>query len=163
WRERVASGWQRLRVKQVVLGLAGGTALAVVVATAVIVSQQGPDNTTTPLQAKPGVSEVGHAQPPTTSGLPNGEAAPNGTATGAPATGPSSIAVPPGSGGLRRRQIERSAQITLGTDPDHVQEVSGGVFDTVRRYGGIVLSSSVSDGTEGEAGASFELLFPSFR
>src|SRR5256885_8415014 len=75
WRESVGSGLQRLRAKQVVLGLAGGTAIALVVATAVVVSQQGPDKATVPLQAKPGVSGLGHAQPPTTLGLPNGEAA----------------------------------------------------------------------------------------
>jgi hypothetical protein len=63
----------------------------------------------------------------------------------------------------RPRRVERSADLTLGTDPEHVRAVSGGVFTVVRRYDGIVLSSSVRDGTAGLGGASFRLLIPSFR
>ncbi len=70
---------------------------------------------------------------------------------------------PPGAPNVRQRQIERSAELTLGTDPEHVQDVAGKVFDVVGRYRGIVLSSSVRDGGEGEARASFELLIPSAR
>jgi hypothetical protein len=72
----------------------------------------------------------------------------------------------PGPGtapGVRNRQIERSANLTLGTDPDQVQAVAGKVIEVVGRYRGIVLSSSVRDGAEGEAGATFELLIPSGR
>lgn len=65
--------------------------------------------------------------------------------------------------GVRDRQVERSAEMTLGTDPDQVQDVSGKVIGVVGRYRGFVLSSSVRDGTEGDAGASFELLIPSAR
>jgi hypothetical protein len=65
--------------------------------------------------------------------------------------------------GIHDRHVERSADLTLATDPDHVQEVAGRVFDVIGRYRGIVLRSSVRDGAEGEAGASFELLIPSAR
>ena len=65
--------------------------------------------------------------------------------------------------GIRNRQIERSANLTLGTDPDQVQAVAGKVIDVLGRYRGIVLSSSVRDGGEGEAGATFEVLIPSGR
>jgi hypothetical protein len=65
--------------------------------------------------------------------------------------------------GVRNREVQRSAELTLGTDPEQVQQVAGKVFDVVGRYRGIVLSSSVRDGSEGEAGASFELLIPSRR
>jgi hypothetical protein len=74
--------------------------------------------------------------------------------------------VPAGPGtapGVRNRKIERSAQLTLATDPDRVQEVGGKVLDVVGRYRGIILSSSVRDGAEGEAGATFDLLIPSTR
>jgi hypothetical protein len=70
---------------------------------------------------------------------------------------------PGGAPHVRQRRVERSAELTLGTSPDHVQDVAGKVFDVVGRYRGIVLSSSVRDGREGEAGASFEVLIPSAR
>jgi hypothetical protein len=76
------------------------------------------------------------------------------------------IPAPPVSGGgaaprVRDRKVERSAELALGTDPEGVQGVAGKVIDVVGRYRGIVLSSSVRDGAEGEAGATFDLLIPS--
>jgi hypothetical protein len=59
------------------------------------------------------------------------------------------------------RNVERSAQMVLGTSPDDVRRAAGEVFDTVHSYDGIVLRSSVHNGGAGEAGASFELLIPS--
>ena len=84
---------------------------------------------------------------------------------------PSQIPVPPsvpspGPGaapGARNRQVERSAELTLGTDPERVQDVAAKTIDIVGRYRGIVLSSSTRDGAEGAAGANFELLIPSAR
>jgi hypothetical protein len=61
----------------------------------------------------------------------------------------------------RGRDVERSAQMTLGTSPDDVRHAASEVFDTVHSYDGIVLRSSIHDGAAGEAGASFELLIPS--
>jgi hypothetical protein len=85
-------------------------------------------------------------------------------ASAAPAIVPEPPVPGPGTApGIRNRQIERSANLTLGTDPEHVQDVAGKVIDVVGRYRGIVLSSSVHDGSEGEAGATFELLIPSGR
>jgi uncharacterized protein DUF4349 len=78
----------------------------------------------------------------------------------APTLPPANTAKAPG---VRNRQVQRFAELTLGTDPEQVQQVAGKVFDAVGRYQGIVLSSSVHDGSEGEAGASFELLIPSRR
>ena len=60
-----------------------------------------------------------------------------------------------------RRFIERSAQLTLGTDPEGVREAADEIFGIVGRYEGIVISSSIQDGPEGEAGARFELMIPS--
>jgi len=62
-----------------------------------------------------------------------------------------------------RRAVERSAELVLGTDPAEVRRAAGKVFDTVHVYDGIVLESSIEDGGEGEAGASFELLIPSAK
>ncbi len=62
-----------------------------------------------------------------------------------------------------RREIERSAQMVLGTDPPDVRKAAAEVFETVHAYRGIVLGSSIRDGGEGEAGARFQLLIPSAR
>lgn len=61
------------------------------------------------------------------------------------------------------RSIERDAQLTLGTGPEKVQDVSDDVLGVVGRYDGIVLDSSIEDGPAGDAGAAFELLIPSNR
>ena len=60
-----------------------------------------------------------------------------------------------------RRYIERSAHLTLGTDPEGVRDATDEIFGIVGRYEGIVISSSIQDGPEGEAGARFELMIPS--
>ena len=62
-----------------------------------------------------------------------------------------------------RRDIERSAEIVLGTNPADVGKDASRVFEAVHANRGIVLRSSVRDGAEGEAGARFELLIPSAR
>jgi Domain of unknown function (DUF4349) len=63
--------------------------------------------------------------------------------------------------GAGQREIERSAQIVLGTEADRVRADAAKVFDAVHAVDGIVLSSSIRDGASGEAGAEFELLIPS--
>jgi Domain of unknown function (DUF4349) len=63
----------------------------------------------------------------------------------------------------RRREIERSAQVILGAEPTEVRKAASEVFETVHAYRGIVLSSSIRDGDEGEAGARFSLLIPSAK
>jgi hypothetical protein len=63
----------------------------------------------------------------------------------------------------RHRDVERSAQIVLGADAADVSKDAARVFEAVHAHDGIVLRSSVRDGGEGEAGASFELLIPSAK
>lgn len=65
--------------------------------------------------------------------------------------------------GTLNRSVERSAELTLGTEPENVGEASGEVFDIVHTYRGIVLRSQTSDGTAGTASAEFELLIPSAK
>ncbi len=60
-----------------------------------------------------------------------------------------------------RRAVERDAQLTLGTNPEDVRGVTAKVISVVGAHEGIVLSSTVRDGTSGSAGASFSLLIPS--
>lgn len=87
-------------------------------------------------------------------------------AVGADMTRAAPVPPLPGPGaapGVRKRQVERSAELTLGAAPEQVQGVAAEAIEVVGRHQGIVLSSSVRDGGEGDAGASFELLVPSRR
>jgi len=68
-----------------------------------------------------------------------------------------------GNAHLSNRAVRREAQVVLGTDPANVAENSTEVLETVRAYDGIVLRSSSHQGPEGEAGAHFELRFPSAK
>jgi hypothetical protein len=59
------------------------------------------------------------------------------------------------------RDVERGAELTLGAEPENVNDVAAKVFETVHAYDGIVLRSSVQGGSAGHAGATFALLIPS--
>jgi hypothetical protein len=63
----------------------------------------------------------------------------------------------------RQRDVERSAEMILGADPDEVAGDAAEVFDAVHAANGIVLSSSVSGGGKGDAGARFDLLIPAAK
>jgi len=65
--------------------------------------------------------------------------------------------------GTTKRAVERSSELTLGTEPENVGKASGEVFDVVHTYRGIVLRSRTSDGSAGAASAEFELLIPSAK
>jgi hypothetical protein len=65
--------------------------------------------------------------------------------------------------GTSKRAVERSSELTLGTEPENVGKAAGEVFDVVHTYRGIVLRSQTSDGTAGAASAEFELLIPSAK
>jgi Domain of unknown function (DUF4349) len=69
-------------------------------------------------------------------------------------TGPNAV-------GTRHREVERSAEIVLGTTPSEVHEVANQVLQTVHAYRGIVLRSSIHD--VGEADSTFDLLIPSSK
>lgn len=61
------------------------------------------------------------------------------------------------------RAVERSARIVLGSDPADLAEDAAEVLAAVRAYDGIVMRSSSHQGPVGEAGAHFELRFPSAK
>ena len=62
--------------------------------------------------------------------------------------------------GQDERKIERAAQITLSTEDDEVPTVADGVIDVSDRYGGIVVSSSVTQSGEETSVARIELALP---
>ncbi|MGV1047322.1 MAG: DUF4349 domain-containing protein [Solirubrobacterales bacterium] len=69
----------------------------------------------------------------------------------------------PYASGAKHRDVERAAEMVLGTEPSEVGEAAGKVLEAVHQYDGIVLNSSVRGGSEGDAGARFDLLIPSAR
>jgi hypothetical protein len=73
---------------------------------------------------------------------------------------------PPGGGadfapGADVRRIERSAQLTLASEPDEFDGLADAIFRTADRHGGFVLSSSFTQGEDEFSGGSFELRVPS--
>jgi hypothetical protein len=70
----------------------------------------------------------------------------------------------PYAAGSLHRDVERSAEMVLGADPAEVSDDAAKVFAAVHSAGGIVLNSSVHDGSgEFAPGAHFELLIPSAK
>ncbi len=90
--------------------------------------------------------------------LPSGA---SGAADAGAAAGGAADRNPGFAAGRSQRAVERSAEITLGTDPAGVGDAAAKVFDTVHAYRGVVLSSSIDDGATDSASAEFELLIPS--
>ncbi len=79
------------------------------------------------------------------------------------ASSKSSAATGPYAAKARGRDVERSAEMVLGADPDRVADDAAGVFEAVHAADGIVLSSSVTGGAAGNTGARFELLIPAAK
>jgi Domain of unknown function (DUF4349) len=179
---RVARRAREKAPRRPLLPALAAVASVVVVATAVVVSTEGGGSNGDSSQIAHNVSKEGSSGAATAGGGPAAQA-PNAVGAGglpsqvsglraqqdkagviAPEPSIPGQTPPPGTApGVRDRQVERSAELTLGTDPEQVQDVTGKVIDVVGRYRGFVLQSSVRDGTDGDAGARFELLIPSAR
>ena len=142
---------------------AGAAALAALVVATAVVSSGGTDDS---LDGGGGSIEA-VPQPAPAPALEESAAPPAISRDTASATLEGRVGAAAGTGpfaaGERRRYVERSAELTLGTEPEQVQRVADDVFGVVGRYEGIVLSSSIEDGPEGRAGARFSLLVPSPR
>lgn len=193
---------QSLQPRQALIPAGAVALLAIVVATAVVASQE-PANDSSSLaqlsagdksmaapEAQPGhggSAQAGQADSGTGSAggessgvqygavMPSSEdrsgaSADSASSAGAASAGGTSAAVEatkpstgPYAAGAGQREIERSAEIVLGAEPADVGKDAAAVFDAVHAADGIVLSSSVSGGAEGDAGARFELLIPSAK
>lgn len=172
WKSRLVEMADRVRSAppRRILTPAGAVALTAIIVATAVVSVTGTDSgdPSTRLSAPPGGSLLSGGGNSADSVTSESVAPAAGTATSAEGTSGGS-APPPfdNSGafatGAGRRDIERSAQIVLGAEPSEVRAGAAKVFDAVQATGGIVLRSSIQDGDEGEAGASFELLIPSPR
>jgi hypothetical protein len=163
-RRGVAGRLRAMPLRRQVLPVAATALAAIVVATAVIGFQNGGDDTDT-TGLSPALTEVKGSAPGAAGAAE--KAPPPGSAT---ATAPladraaaGKARVGPFASGERRRFVERDAELVLGTDADRLRAVTDDVFAVVGRHDGIVLSSQIEDGPDGEAGAEFRLLVPSPR
>ena len=191
--QRAAAGFprhSRLHLKSPAdprrLLLAGGGAVlaAIVVATVLVISNEPESSDHVIAQA------VEHA-PPKTSGAPQNfdgsghyaspskSPAAGGTEAGgvqyeaeSPVIPSASSAASEGSAearngdfsaSLRHRAVERSAEVTLGAEPQDVGDDAAKVFAAVHANDGIVMRSSTRQGKAGAAGATFDLLIPSAK
>ena len=62
--------------------------------------------------------------------------------------------------GRSNRRIERSVSLELGAPADEMERLADRVNSVTARYGGFVLSSSVSSGDEDGSGGDFDLRIP---
>ena len=81
------------------------------------------------------------------------------------AVGRSVAPPPPGGGGdfapgTDLRRIERSAQLTLASDPNEFDNLADAIFRTADRRNGFVLNSSFTQGEQGFSSGFFELRVP---
>jgi hypothetical protein len=65
--------------------------------------------------------------------------------------------------GPRHRDVEYSAEVVLGAEPQDVAGDATKVFEAVHASNGIVMRSSTRQGGAGQAGATFDLLIPSAK
>ena len=63
--------------------------------------------------------------------------------------------------GAEVRRIERSAALTLASEPDEFDRLADAIFRTADRRGGFVLQSSFNQGEEGFSSGFFDLRVPS--
>jgi Domain of unknown function (DUF4349) len=161
--ERLRARLRGHSLRQAMPALAGATA-ALLIGTAVVVGlgqQTGDDAADSPATMMSEPASGG-----ATDATAGEEAAPQSAAAKGPVATPldaRTSGTGPNAADERRRFQDRDAGITLATEADQVRRATEDVFDVVARYRGIVRTSQIEDGLEGEAGARFELLIPSSR
>ncbi|MCO5316704.1 MAG: DUF4349 domain-containing protein [Solirubrobacterales bacterium] len=156
--------------RRIALPLATGLAGVLVVTTVVVAGLQGGGNPAGPTDGvgsdEPSVATEGLAEPKLEglsdrSATEAGRAAPQSTSD---ATNPAVASASGSTGsGSQGRKVAGTARITLGTDPDGVQEVANEIVAVTDDHHGIVIESSVSDGEVESGGARFRLSIPSAR
>jgi hypothetical protein len=180
------AAWFRALSPRQLLFSGGATALAVVaIATIVVGGSDSGSSSVRPNGTLSAINHFGGARAPAESGdsgesLPSTAAPTTGSEYEAPGSsstdeggaeffngrGQSAAAKPetgPYASGANHREVERAAEMVLGTEPGEVGEAAGKVLEAVHQFDGIVLSSSVRGGSEDDAGARFDLLVPSAK
>jgi hypothetical protein len=188
-RGRIASWLDRVPRRRLPVFAGAAATAAIAIATAVVaISEDGPARSPDrhlagPAAVRPaGRPDVQHSDVPSSTvgqraaRRPGGEtgaqlgagdaSVTRSSAAGGTASLRFSAPVPPSTSGpyatrAARRDVERSARIVLGTEASGVRAAAARVFETVHSYDGVVMRSSVRDGSAGQAGAVFDLLIPS--
>jgi hypothetical protein len=179
-----------LKPRQLLLPSAATAVLAIAVVTAVVASNQGaqssldgarsatnaqeaPDAAAAPEREAGGGSLLNKSSADAVgspaAGSPSaGSSAPSTSGAEATAVSPTKDVAPSENPDFfapsaDQRAVERSTEMVLGTDPEGVADATAKVFDAVHQANGIVLRSSSTNGSAGNAGAEFDLLIPSGR
>jgi Domain of unknown function (DUF4349) len=165
--------FDRLRAlspRRLMLSTGAAAVAAVAVATVLIVANQGGATSSRPVEAVPSNSKGStlgdlHYFDGSGSYVKPAPAGGAGEAGGAEIQSAGNAAAASGSGvaPLRHRDVERSAEVVLGAQPQDVADDAARVFEAVHASQGIVLRSSTRQGKAGEAGARFDLLIPSAK
>jgi hypothetical protein len=156
-----------------ILAGTGGLALtAVAVATALVAtSENGSVSSTGPDVGQPGPAAaggtlsapVGKATLEAAPAKPSSGAASETSAGATELEGPAPSSTGPFASRAGSRDVERGASIVLGAEPSQVRSDAAQVFEAVHAANGIVLRSTIRNGSAGDAGAEFDLLIPSAR
>jgi hypothetical protein len=153
------------------------TAIAVAVATGVIAIATGggssgyePRVATSiapgPIHRPHGKTQFSEAPPVAAGGASHAESAAGRSSDRVVPSSPETLSgqlTGPYASRARERDVERGAAVVLAADPADVRGDAAKVFEVVHAANGIVMRSSIQDGSAGEAGASFDLLIPSGR
>jgi hypothetical protein len=120
--------------------------------------------TEAPATAAPerGMSDSGSSAASESASAASGPAI-TGSSSSPEASRPAPAGPGPFASNADRRNVERSAEMVLGAEPADVAGDAAEVFDAVHAADGIVLSSSVTGGAAGDAGARFDLLIPAAK
>ena len=155
--------------RRLAAGLGAGSALAAVVVASVVVFSGGSSERPRPVfgPVRPAVAGPTLTAPavPRSGAGTSGSADKLGTAerrrseAAAPANAGRAEAAPPAAA----RAIERTATLDVGVSRRSIQSTAGRVFTLASAFGGYVRQSSVSSGSSGEDGASFDVRLPSAR
>jgi hypothetical protein len=135
------------------LGAAATVLLGLVVVTSLVGGGGSPSPS--PHSTRTGSAGSGPAQPSVQEQRTSGSA--GGVAPSAPPAGDENLAAG------RPRRVERQASLALVAASDEIDGVSDGVIQATDAVGGIVVTSSVSSGDSGTAGATFSLRVPTRR
>ncbi len=147
---------------------AAAAAMAVVMLSAVSVGviKSLPENGSDSSAARSGDGGAGQLSAPASdtggAGASAAETA-KGTAVAPDTVSPAPPSTDDLAAGAAERNVERSAELTLSTDPGNVAEVADGVIEVTDRYDGFVERSSVNTGDGGGSGGRLELRIPTAR
>ncbi|MBS1879986.1 MAG: DUF4349 domain-containing protein [Actinobacteria bacterium] len=146
---------------------AGGAALAAIAVATVVLAGSNGSESALQIDSAGTAGSAAPTGPKSAEGSgtygANAKSAPNRQPMESSAAGTTIAPAPaaPAAAAAPHRDVERGADIVIGTPPGEVATASSKVFEAVHAYNGVVVSSSTRDGRGTHAEATFELLIPS--